>query len=57
MEKQIRQTYFEGERPLFGAEHLSIQDTIFGEGESPLKESSDFVGREHFPVEISALVQ
>jgi len=41
MEKQIRQTYFEGERPLFGAEHLSIQDTIFGEGESPLKESSD----------------
>ena len=41
MEKQIRQTYFEGERPLFGAEHLSIQDTIFGEGESPLKESRD----------------
>ena len=41
MEKQIRQTYFEGERPLFGAENLSIQDTIFGEGESPLKESSD----------------
>ena len=41
MEKQIRQTYFEGERPLFGAEHLSIQDSIFGEGESPLKESRD----------------
>ena len=51
MEKQIRQTYFEGERPLFGAEHLSIQDTIFGEGESPLKESRDI------SLEISALVQ
>lgn len=37
----IRQNYFEGERPLFKGRNLSIEDTVFGEGESPLKESEN----------------
>ncbi|MBQ9279392.1 MAG: DUF3737 family protein [Lachnospiraceae bacterium] len=32
---------YEGERSLFMARDLDIEDTIFGEGESPLKESRD----------------
>ena len=39
--KEVKQAYFEGERPLFGEKNLSIEDTVFGVGESPLKESSD----------------
>ena len=39
--KKIQNGYYTGERPLFHGEHLEIGDTIFGEGESPLKESSD----------------
>ncbi len=40
MEK-ITQGYYIGERPLFGAHDFVIEDTIFTDGESPLKESSD----------------
>ncbi len=39
--KKIRNGFYTGERPLFHKEQLEIEDTIFGEGESPLKESSD----------------
>ena len=39
--KEIRQEYLTGERPLFQGEHLKIYDTIFTDGESPLKESHD----------------
>lgn len=39
--REIRQELFMGERPLFQGEFLKIYDTIFGEGESPLKESHD----------------
>lgn len=35
-----RQTYT-GERPLFQAKNLLIKDTVFGEGESPLKHSEN----------------
>ena len=38
---EVKQAYFVGERPLFGGKDLYIEDTIFGEGESPLKESSN----------------
>ena len=38
-EREIRQGFFEGERSLFMSENLKIYDTVFGEGESPLKES------------------
>lgn len=38
--KEIRQEYLTGERPLFKGENLKIYDTIFTDGESPLKESS-----------------
>lgn len=38
-EKEIRQGFYEGERALFMSEDLNICDTVFGEGESPLKES------------------
>lgn len=37
--KEIKQEYLTGERPLFQRKDLKIFDTIFGEGESPLKES------------------
>ena len=40
MEK-IRQQFLTGERALFGSKGLEIEDTIFDNGESPLKESSD----------------
>lgn len=39
--KKIIQGYYSGERPLFGEHNLILEDTIFAEGESPLKESSD----------------
>ncbi len=38
---KIKQGYYVGERPLFGEHDLIIEDTIFTDGESPLKESSD----------------
>lgn len=37
----IRQGYYVGERPLFNRDHLKIIDTIFTDGESPLKECHD----------------
>ena len=39
--KEYRQAYLTGERALFQGEHLRIVDTIFADGESPLKESRD----------------
>ena len=39
--KEIDQAYFTGERPLFHEDHVSVNGTIFAEGESPLKECSD----------------
>ena len=38
---EIRGGFYTGERALFGAQHLRIYDTIFDDGESPLKESRD----------------
>lgn len=39
--KEYRQAYLTGERALFQGENLKITDTIFADGESPLKESHD----------------
>lgn len=39
--KTIRNAFFNGERPLFGLQDAELINTTFGEGESPLKESSD----------------
>lgn len=39
--EEIRQGYYVGERPLFNRDHLRIIDTIFTDGESPLKECHD----------------
>ena len=39
--KEIRQEYLTGERALFQGNNLKIYDTIFADGESPLKESHD----------------
>ncbi len=39
--REIRRGFYKGERPLFQAGNLRIYDTIFDEGESPLKESRD----------------
>lgn len=39
--KDIRQAYLTGERALFKGENLKIYDTIFTDGESPLKESNN----------------
>ncbi len=38
---KITRGYYTGERPLFGERDLTIEDTIFTDGESPLKESSE----------------
>jgi len=40
MEQEIHQQFLTGERALFHTEDLNIYDTIFDDGESPLKESS-----------------
>ena len=37
--KQIHQEFLAGERALFASNDLDIYDTIFDDGESPLKES------------------
>ena len=44
--KEIRQEYLTGERALFQGKDLQIYDTVFADGESPLKESHniDLVG-------------
>ena len=39
--KEVNQEYLTGERPLFHGENLTINDTIFANGESPLKESNN----------------
>ncbi|MGM9652427.1 MAG: DUF3737 family protein [Eubacteriales bacterium] len=39
MTKEIHQEYLSGERALFGGTDLKIYDTVFANGESPLKES------------------
>ena len=39
--KEINRAHYKGERPLFHECDLYIKDTIFDEGESPLKESSN----------------
>lgn len=41
MKKEIVREIYTGERPLFASRELILRDTIFGEGESPLKESRD----------------
>ncbi len=41
MTVQIRQKSLGGERALFGARNLTITDTVFTDGESPLKQSQD----------------
>ena len=39
--KEIRQERLTGERALFGSQRLRVVDTVFDDGESPLKESRD----------------
>lgn len=39
--KEVNQEYLTGERQLFHGENLTINDTIFVNGESPLKESNN----------------
>lgn len=41
MMKEVRREYLTGERALFKSENLKIYDTIFTDGESPLKECHD----------------
>ena len=39
--KEYRQEFFKGERALYAAENAAIYESIFDEGESPLKESKN----------------
>ncbi len=41
IKNEICQEFLTGERALFGSAYLRIKDTIFDDGESPLKESHD----------------
>ena len=52
----LRQQKLTGERALFQSENLAIYDSVFDDGESPLKESSNLYLDNCLPVEISALV-
>lgn len=36
-----QEQFFTGERSLFGLQNATIEDTTFGEGESPLKHSQN----------------
>lgn len=38
-DKELKGAYLTGERPLFHGKKLHIEQTIFNDGESPLKES------------------
>lgn len=42
-DKELKSEYLTGERPLFHGKNLHIVQTIFNDGESPLKESRDIV--------------
>lgn len=44
--KQIRRGFFTGERALFHSDNLLIEESVFDDGESPLKESSDIILRD-----------
>ena len=39
--EEITRGYFTGERALFHAKDMKISESVFADGESPLKESSD----------------
>ncbi|MBO5617037.1 MAG: DUF3737 family protein, partial [Pseudobutyrivibrio sp.] len=39
--KEYRQQFFKGERALYAEDGAKIYDSIFDEGESPLKESKN----------------
>lgn len=39
--KEFNQEYFTGERPLFAQQNVRVNDSIFTDGESPLKECKD----------------
>ena len=39
--KEINRAFLTGERPLFHGNNLKINETIFTDGESPLKESQN----------------
>ena len=41
----LKQKHFSGERALFGAKDLRIENSVFGEGESPLKHSANIVAQ------------
>nr|WP_314883342.1 DUF3737 family protein [uncultured Campylobacter sp.] len=41
----LRQKHFSGERALFCAKDLRIENSVFGEGESPLKHSANIVAQ------------
>ena len=42
----IREGYFEGERALYGSSDITVENSIFDNGESPLKESKNLILRE-----------
>lgn len=55
--KEINNGYFTGERSLFNSEDIKINNTIFGEGESPLKESDNIeLNNSSLPMEIPIMV-
>ncbi len=41
IKKQIKRQFLTGERALFHARNLEITETIFDDGESPLKDSEN----------------
>ena len=42
----VKQAYLKGERALFKSHDLKVEDSIFADGESPLKESVPYLKRQ-----------
>lgn len=41
--QEIKDDYYDGERPLYGIHDTKLINTTFGKGESPLKETANLV--------------
>ncbi len=39
--QEIKDDYYDGERPLYGIHDTKLINTTFGKGESPLKETAN----------------
>ena len=51
----VKQAYLKGERALFKSHDLKVEDSIFADGESPLKESDHINGNILYGIVITSM--